>query len=96
MARVTVEDCLEFVDNRFDLVLLAAKRARRIARDEVVPKIEAGNDKPTVLALREIGLGLINQSHIESGEDDIDLDRSAELALAQKPPKNNRHFIDQL
>ncbi len=53
MARVTVEDCLEFVDNRFQLVLVAAKRARQIARG-AEPKVEWDRDKPTVVALREI------------------------------------------
>lgn len=57
MARTTVEDCLDFVDNRFHLVLVAAKRAREIALgdDALVP---IDNDKPTVLALREIAAGL--------------------------------------
>jgi len=53
MARVTVEDCLNNVDNRFQLVLLAAKRARQIAMG-MTPLVDEGNDKPTVLALREI------------------------------------------
>ncbi|MFT7244753.1 MAG: DNA-directed RNA polymerase subunit omega [Candidatus Azotimanducaceae bacterium] len=62
MARVTVEDCLENVENRFELVMVSSKRARQIAtggRDALVP-IE--NDKPTVLALREIAEGLIDAS----------------------------------
>ena len=56
MARVTVQDCLEHVDNRFELVLAAAKRARQIyaGSDPMVP---AENDKPTVIALREIAEG---------------------------------------
>lgn len=53
MARVTVEDCLEHVDNRFELVLMAAKRARQIAMGADA-LVELENDKPTVLALREI------------------------------------------
>jgi DNA-directed RNA polymerase subunit omega len=53
MARVTVEDCLEHVDNRFELVLTASKRARQIARG-AQPHVEWENDKPTVVALREI------------------------------------------
>jgi DNA-directed RNA polymerase subunit omega len=53
MARVTVEDCLEHVDNRFELVLTASKRARQIARG-AQPYVEWENDKPTVVALREI------------------------------------------
>ena len=53
MARLTVEDCLPHVDNRFHLVLVAAKRARQIAMGGE-PLVSIDNDKPTVLALREI------------------------------------------
>ena len=53
MARLTVEDCLPHVDNRFHLVLVAAKRARQIAMGGE-PLVPVDNDKPTVLALREI------------------------------------------
>ena len=56
MARVTVEDCLEKIPNRFDLVLKAARRARDIARGGQ-PFVEWENDKPTVVALREIAAG---------------------------------------
>lgn len=59
MARVTVEDCLENVDNRFELVLVASKRARQIAMG-AQPMLEEENDKPTVLALREIADDLVN------------------------------------
>lgn len=53
MARVTVEDCLDHVENRFQLVLLAARRARQLAMGQE-PKVPWENDKPTVVALREI------------------------------------------
>ena len=56
MARVTVEDCLKNVKNRFELVLLSAKRARQLMRGKE-PKVEWDNDKPTVVALREIAAG---------------------------------------
>jgi DNA-directed RNA polymerase subunit omega len=59
MARVTVEDCLEHVENRFELVMVAAKRARQIAVHGAQPLVEWENDKPTVVALREIAAGLI-------------------------------------
>lgn len=59
MARVTVEDCLNAVDNRFDLVLVASRRARQIAQG-AQPLVDAENDKPTVIALREIASGLMN------------------------------------
>lgn len=56
MARITVEDCLDHVENRFKLVILAAKRARQLARGGLA-LVENENDKPTVLALREIADG---------------------------------------
>ena len=59
MARITVEDCLEHVDNRFQLVMVAAKRARQIAVRGDQPLVDWENDKPTVVALREIAEGLI-------------------------------------
>lgn len=57
MARITVEDCLKVVPNRFDLTLLAAKRARALASGLKEPTVEWDNDKPTVVALREIASG---------------------------------------
>lgn len=62
MARVTVEDCLEHVDNRFELVMVSSKRARQIATEGKEPLVPIENDKPTVLALREIAAGLIDAS----------------------------------
>ncbi|MEO5343260.1 MAG: DNA-directed RNA polymerase subunit omega [Gammaproteobacteria bacterium SHHR-1] len=67
MARITVEDCLDNVDNRFDLVLLATKRARQIANG-VDPLVPPENDKPTVIALREIAEGLITRQIIVERE----------------------------
>jgi DNA-directed RNA polymerase subunit omega len=61
MARITVEDCLDHVDNRFELVLVAAKRARQLANNTVDPLVAAENDKPTVLALREIATGALKK-----------------------------------
>lgn len=57
MARVTIEDCLEHVDNRFELILVASRRARQLANGLSEPTISPENDKPTVLALREIAAG---------------------------------------
>ena len=59
MARITVEDCLANVDNRFDLVLTAAQRARQLSAGKD-PKVSADKDKPTVIALREIAAGLVS------------------------------------
>ena len=62
MARVTVEDCLDKVENRFELVLVAAKRAHQLNSGGYKSTLDAGKDKPTVLALREIEAGLIDAS----------------------------------
>ena len=64
MARVTVEDCLGMVENRFQLVLVATKRARQLANG-VQPLVEWENDKPTIVALREIAEGLIDASILD-------------------------------
>jgi len=64
MARTTVEDCLENVENRFQLVLIAAKRAREISMGADA-MVELDNDKPTVLALREIAEGLVDVSILD-------------------------------
>lgn len=67
MARVTVEDCLENVDNRFELVKLAARRARQLAQGKD-PLVDPENDKPTVIALREIAEGLIDEQILDEAE----------------------------
>jgi DNA-directed RNA polymerase subunit omega len=64
MARVTVSDCLEKVDNRFDLVLMASRRARQIL-DGAEPTVDLENDKPTVVALREIASGNITEEVLD-------------------------------
>ncbi len=64
MARITVTDCLENVDNRFELVLVATKRARQLILG-AEPLVEVDNDKPTVVALREIAEGLIGPSILD-------------------------------
>jgi DNA-directed RNA polymerase subunit omega len=69
MARITVEDCLEVVDNRFELVMMAAKRARQLANgvEPLIDNHESG-DKPTVLALREIAARKIDNAEREALE----------------------------
>jgi DNA-directed RNA polymerase subunit omega len=67
MARITVEDCVANIDNIFEMVLVAAKRARRIAHG-ADPMVELENDKPTVIALREIADGLVTSSILEEIE----------------------------
>lgn len=68
MARITVEDCLEHVENRFELVMLATRRARHMRRYGVEPLLPEENDKPTVLALREIAEGLISHEMLDAQE----------------------------
>ncbi|SDH70602.1 DNA-directed RNA polymerase subunit omega [Pseudomonas benzenivorans] len=68
MARVTVEDCLDNVDNRFELVMLATKRSRQLATGGKEPKVAWENDKPTVVALREIAAGLMSYDVVAQEE----------------------------
>ncbi|MBP7547660.1 MAG: DNA-directed RNA polymerase subunit omega [Corallincola sp.] len=68
MARVTVEEAVKQVGNRFDLVLVAARRARQLAVEGKEPLVDEQNDKPTVIALREIEEGLINQQTLDDQE----------------------------
>jgi len=83
MARITVEDCLNHVDNRFDLVLLATKRARQIA-EGVDPLLPMDNDKPTVVALREIADGLITAQNVEPEVEVEESEMDLEQALAEE------------
>lgn len=87
MARITVEDCMSQVDNLFELVMIAAKRARKIANG-AEPLVEWENDKPTVVALREIADGLINEEILEEidlPEEDLLSNEEAERLLAEAP-----------
>ena len=86
MARITVEDCLENVENRFDLVMIASKRARQLQTGGRDALIDEDNDKPTVVALREIAEGHINSSILtntpeEEAEESMD---EVEAAAANK------------
>jgi DNA-directed RNA polymerase subunit omega len=64
MARVTIEDCLDKISSRFELIIIAAKRARCLALNNVEPLVDADNDKVTVIALREIAEGKISADEI--------------------------------
>ncbi|MYD43335.1 MAG: DNA-directed RNA polymerase subunit omega [Gammaproteobacteria bacterium] len=77
MARITVEDCLEHVENRFQLVTLAAERAHQFYLYQARPQVDPENDKPTVIALREIAQGL-KVSSILGDADDADASETAE------------------
>ncbi|MCP4300133.1 MAG: DNA-directed RNA polymerase subunit omega [Gammaproteobacteria bacterium] len=80
MARITVEDCLDNIDNIFEMVLVAAKRARRIAHG-AEPMLELENDKPTVIALREIAEGHVTPAIL----DEIDQPAAEELLHSDAP-----------
>ena len=85
MARVTVEDCLENVANRFELVMVASKRARQMATGGKDPLVEEESDKPTVIALREVADGLITPD-ILAREDEIEAEEElAEVMEAGEP-----------
>lgn len=71
MARITVEDCANKIPNMFQLVLVAAKRARQLANG-AEPMVDWENDKPTVIALREIAEGYITESILEERDQPID------------------------
>ena len=92
MARITVEDCLEHVDNRFDLVLLAARRARQL-ENGVEPLVPWDNDKPTVVALREIAAGLITPETVAEQEQKSD---SIDEELAAACTSRARAAVDNL
>ena len=65
MARITVEDCLKKIPNRYEMVKLAAKRVKQLAIDGREPTIDPEDEKPTVIALREIAAGTVTLEHID-------------------------------
>lgn len=87
MARVTVEDCLDNVDNRFELVMVASKRARQLATGGKDPMVQEESDKPTVIALREIAEGFITRELL-TREDEMDAeDELAEVMGRDESPE---------
>ena len=84
MARITVEDCVERISNRFELVLVATRRARQIAKggDALVPEL---NDKPTVVALREIAEGKVGTSILDEIPEETAEDHFTDRSEAQRP-----------
>lgn len=82
MARITVEDCLDHVDNRFELVMVGSKRARQIATGGRPALVPEENDKPTVIALREIESGLVTADILTEKPQDYEIvDASEEPEL---------------
>lgn len=65
MARITVEDCLDHVENRFELVLKASERARKLMSGAQDATLDWGDDKATVIALREIAAGVLSAESID-------------------------------
>ncbi|MBU2894657.1 DNA-directed RNA polymerase subunit omega [Colwellia sp. D2M02] len=97
MARVTVEDAVEKVGNRFDLVLVASRRARQIATGGKDPLVEVENDKPTVIALREIEAGLITTDVMNTSDrkeriqqDNAELDAVAAIVGGQQQDESGQ------
>ena len=81
MARVTVEDCLENVENRFELVMVASKRSRQLATGGKDPLVNEESDKPTVIALREIAEGLVTADILKKEEE---IEPEEELLVAME------------
>ncbi len=96
MARITVEDCLDKVDNRFELVMVSSKRARQLQIEGKDPMVSVDNDKPTVIALREIADGLVNADilvakpsmGLEAAEQEMEEAAAAVEAVAAKQEDN--------
>ncbi len=87
MARITVEDCLEHVDNRFELVSIAARRARQIYKYGAEPLVPEENDKATVIALREIATGTLTEEVLNKNDpfgDSQDINWSLNARLARQ------------
>ena len=89
MARITVEDCLEKIPSRFDLILMASKRARQLSTTSRDPLVEWDNDKPTLVALREIEEGLLDSETLERTLEEDVLESKLDEFSVSKSPKNN-------
>ena len=79
MARITVEDCLDHVDNRFELVMVGSKRARQLAVEGRPALVDEENDKPTVIALREIEQGLVTAAILTEVVQDYEILNAADV-----------------
>ena len=87
MARVTVEDCIDVEPNRFNLIVMAAQRARQIANGSD-PLVDEETDKPTVIALREIAEGHIDQDNVRTYQAELDARLAAMQAELPPPPQD--------
>ena len=88
MARVTIENCIENVPNRFELVILAAKRARELSKG-ALPLVKRGNDKNAVVALREI---VVSAELIEETREQTIIDQQTEIAEIDEPLEDEMNF----
>ncbi len=88
MARVTVEDCIEVINNRFEMVLSAARRSRQLLNG-AEPNLEWENDKPTVMALREISEGIITKDVLDEAEN-LNVMSIEETVAAEETESNLR------
>ena len=86
MARITVEDCLNHVDNRFELVMVGSKRARQIAVEGRPTLVEEENDKATVVALREIAQGLVTADILTEVVQDYEIVDADDASEAPEEP----------
>lgn len=89
MARLTVEDCLDKVRNRFDLILVAARRARQLELGKTKPLVPEDKDKPTVIALREIANNLVDEEVLQQVEDAVEQRAQMTANGATKSTDNN-------
>lgn len=94
MARVTVEDCLENVENRFELVMLASRRARSLRKFGNDPLVPEENDKATVIALREIAENLVSHEMLDSQEASQE-DEEVEVSFSLSGMREERFGDDQ-
>lgn len=88
MARVTVEDCIDVINNRFEMVLSAARRSRQLLNG-AEPNLEWENDKPTVMALREISEGIITKDVLDEAEN-LNVMSIEETVAAEETESNLR------
>lgn len=96
MARITVEDCLDNVENRFDLVMIASKRARQLQTGGKDALVSEDNDKPTVVALREIAEGLVDSSILTNTREEETKDSlEAVEAAAAAAAKSDDIYIEE-
>ena len=96
MARITVEDCLDHVDNRFELVMVGSKRARQIATGGRPALVPEENDKPTVIALREIEEGLVTAAILTEVRQDYEIVDAEEDGEATSAEANVDAVIEAL